>query len=485
MLLLPINQRNSEKEDGQRVGTASSQPGQSMLLGRQMLLEALDSSTFGTPKDMKIVVKNTFIDIQSGKESLDARGSQTATARLSEAAPKLFPEEEGGGQEHAVRDGQARAAEDEQRALEARARGEALTTESPSASSSSAAPWNPVSPPPAYPAPTATGLGVAEKRLPPIPDHNASAMHAGRQVFIEALSFSRGFDDSPGGMRLKVKNTFIDAFMDDKPVDTRRGYETCTARFGGPGLLLVPTPTGGGNTPSVRSFSVNSESGQQEDDLNPPSEAAAAAAAAQGLPSLGSEPHGIVGEDGQLICQPCAWFYKESGCRNAMSCRYCHLCPQGELKNRKKLKIARLRGQEAAAAAAAAGDPDTDVSPEVSPISVQPPPQEQRRPQPHSSGSGCPGQWQVESPQYQQNGPGLQQWVPQGAPMRPPPHAPRIMPCTSVATGMAAPSWRSSTQGSPSASIIVGMAPPRTGMPGWQAGQPGKMIACTSPQRQM
>lgn len=60
----------------------------------------------------------------------------------------------------------------------------------------------------------------------------------------------------------------------------------------------------------------------------------------------GSEMHGILDETGQPACQPCAWFYKESGCLNAAPCKYCHLCPQGELKNRKKKKIARLRSED-------------------------------------------------------------------------------------------------------------------------------------------
>mmetsp|Transcript_21082 Transcript_21082/g.58423 ORF Transcript_21082/g.58423 Transcript_21082/m.58423 type:complete len:605 (-) Transcript_21082:177-1991(-) len=64
------------------------------------------------------------------------------------------------------------------------------------------------------------------------------------------------------------------------------------------------------------------------------------------LPSRGSQVHGALDQDGQPLCQPCAWFYKETGCLNAVPCKYCHLCPQGELKNRKKKKIARLRSEE-------------------------------------------------------------------------------------------------------------------------------------------
>jgi len=80
--------------------------------------------------------------------------------------------------------------------------------------------------------------------------------------------------------------------------------------------------------------------------------------------SLGSTAHGELVE-GQPKCQPCAWFYKETGCLNGGGCRYCHLCPYGELKNRKKQKIQRLRAQEAeqaAAEAAAAAEAEAEAA---------------------------------------------------------------------------------------------------------------------------
>lgn len=49
-------------------------------------------------------------------------------------------------------------------------------------------------------------------------------------------------------------------------------------------------------------------------------------------PSKGSVLHA----SGQ--CQPCAWFWKPMGCRNDQNCQRCHLCPEGELKERKKQK---------------------------------------------------------------------------------------------------------------------------------------------------
>jgi hypothetical protein len=42
-------------------------------------------------------------------------------------------------------------------------------------------------------------------------------------------------------------------------------------------------------------------------------------------------------------CRPCAWYYKPQGCKNRQDCSYCHLCPEGELKQRKKEKITAMR----------------------------------------------------------------------------------------------------------------------------------------------
>lgn len=42
-------------------------------------------------------------------------------------------------------------------------------------------------------------------------------------------------------------------------------------------------------------------------------------------------------------CEPCAWFWKPAGCRNAADCKRCHLCEEGALKHRKKAKVAMMR----------------------------------------------------------------------------------------------------------------------------------------------
>eukprot|EP00928_Gymnodinium_smaydae_P024490 TRINITY_DN197_c0_g2_i1.p1 TRINITY_DN197_c0_g2~~TRINITY_DN197_c0_g2_i1.p1 ORF type:complete len:390 (-),score=67.38 TRINITY_DN197_c0_g2_i1:108-1277(-) len=55
------------------------------------------------------------------------------------------------------------------------------------------------------------------------------------------------------------------------------------------------------------------------------------------LPSVGSAYHG----SGK--CRPCAWFWKPQKCQNERDCVYCHLCPEGELKSRKKAKVDAMR----------------------------------------------------------------------------------------------------------------------------------------------
>jgi len=60
-------------------------------------------------------------------------------------------------------------------------------------------------------------------------------------------------------------------------------------------------------------------------------------AAPCGIPSAGSVAHG------SGMCKPCAWLWKPQGCQNGQECRHCHLCPEGELKARRKVKADTLR----------------------------------------------------------------------------------------------------------------------------------------------
>ena len=49
-------------------------------------------------------------------------------------------------------------------------------------------------------------------------------------------------------------------------------------------------------------------------------------------PSRGSADHGSGN------CKPCAWFHHAEGCRHSYDCEFCHMCPVGEIKKRKKEK---------------------------------------------------------------------------------------------------------------------------------------------------
>jgi len=55
------------------------------------------------------------------------------------------------------------------------------------------------------------------------------------------------------------------------------------------------------------------------------------------LPSQGSMLHGTG------HCRPCAWFHKPVGCQSQEECGFCHVCPEGALKTKKKSKLALKR----------------------------------------------------------------------------------------------------------------------------------------------
>lgn len=49
-------------------------------------------------------------------------------------------------------------------------------------------------------------------------------------------------------------------------------------------------------------------------------------------------------------CTPCNYFYyKADGCRQGVECQFCHLCPKGEIKKRKKERVKMLKAQSAEA----------------------------------------------------------------------------------------------------------------------------------------
>jgi len=112
----------------------------------------------------------------------------------------------------------------------------------------------------------------------------------------------------------------------------------------------------------------------QEDDESPDGEGQVAKS--KSCPNMGGDDGLLAGEDGPSLgssmhgtgtCTPCAWFWKTDGCLNAKDCRYCHLCPEGELKKRKKQKVAKMR---LGLATPKGSSPGGMMSPNAQPLSL-------------------------------------------------------------------------------------------------------------------
>ena len=107
--------------------------------------------------------------------------------------------------------------------------------------------------------------------------------------------------------------------------------------------LKVEIPGAAGISPTFESLECEEPQKVAPSPTSQPTDAAIAPppglAPATGVPSLGSASHGTG------LCRPCAWLWKPGGCQNGVECRHCHLCPEGELKARRKVK-ADLARQE-------------------------------------------------------------------------------------------------------------------------------------------
>ena len=51
-------------------------------------------------------------------------------------------------------------------------------------------------------------------------------------------------------------------------------------------------------------------------------------------------------DHGSGNCKPCAWFHHAEGCRHAGDCEFCHMCPVGEIKKRKKEKQRMIKSMK-------------------------------------------------------------------------------------------------------------------------------------------
>jgi len=115
---------------------------------------------------------------------------------------------------------------------------------------------------------------------------------------------------------LPVKNTFIEfPNTSTPPTGCARVINSCP-----PGTL--DKENAAGNLPMAPKQPFTPLKGEAEDDLM------------EGSAGSGMHPHS---------CKPCAWFHHARGCQRGDNCEFCHMCPPGEIKRRKKDKYRQLR----------------------------------------------------------------------------------------------------------------------------------------------
>jgi len=143
------------------------------------------------------------------------------------------------------------------------------------------------------------------------------------------------------------------------PIDTcpsRRGHKSltqstaCTEGDNSPMMssMMIGSPSDYTETRCVDCFSGITEEVVQMQTLLPPgveqvlpteAEQCTSFARQDAFSSVGSLLHG------NGLCRPCAWLYKPNGCQNGAACNHCHLCPDGEIKARRRNKDVALRSQ--------------------------------------------------------------------------------------------------------------------------------------------
>lgn len=183
----------------------------------------------------------------------------------------------------------------------------------------------------------------------PTPDSTPMrATEAGRALFMGAMGPSPG-EDLVDITNLPVKNTFIHYVPGEgegasastlppkassAPANTiTEGYATGSQPMPmilQPVQVIMPQPLG---SPPRQLMSPQRQMG------SPPQQQPSPVGVQQGLASVGAALHGT-GE-----CKPCAWFWKPGGCEHGVSCGFCHACPEGEIRRRKKEKVQMIRNK--------------------------------------------------------------------------------------------------------------------------------------------
>jgi len=135
-------------------------------------------------------------------------------------------------------------------------------------------------------------------------------------ISASSLEFWSDCGASSGTSSVRVKNTFIHVDKDEDPDD--HFFELPAKSTSQPVLIL--------------------------ERAIPPTAERSVVPTATRLPSasVGSALHSTG------TCKPCAWFWKPESCQWGVECGHCHLCPEGELRRRKKDKQTEMKGMRAA-----------------------------------------------------------------------------------------------------------------------------------------
>jgi len=151
-------------------------------------------------------------------------------------------------------------------------------------------------------------------------------------------------------LNIVVKNTFIDGYIDDGEDE---GMPVCAAKTCP--LLRMPIPSSDFIETAPRWGAALTRLGEAKGDSDssdgssfnslPPAASLTALTSRDVSISQGVRarlPEASVGSVNHYMggCKPCAWFWRPQGCSNGQDCRHCHLCPQGELRARRKSKEA-------------------------------------------------------------------------------------------------------------------------------------------------
>jgi hypothetical protein len=134
------------------------------------------------------------------------------------------------------------------------------------------------------------------------------------------------------GQSVKVKNTFIDGFLDDEEQNDDPAVAACKSWCVGATRQTEPSSPEGA-----------AQAGLSADPPSP----------LTSPPSPILKPQASAGADlhGTGRCRPCGWFWRPQGCVLGAECGHCHMCPEGELKARKKAKLAAMRTRKHAGSA--------------------------------------------------------------------------------------------------------------------------------------